>query len=83
MMPTPCGSCFMMEKWQKKQLMETYKSRCITLGKDIQVLRCDSVRPGKAVDLDEDGGLWVEYSDGSRETVSSGEVSVRGMYGYL
>ena len=68
---------------QKEQLMQAYKRRCVTLGKDIQVLRCDSVRPGKAVDLNEDGGLWVEYPDGSRETVSSGEVSVRGMYGYL
>ena len=67
----------------KKQLMDTYQQNCITLGKDIQVIRGDRIRPGKAVDLDEDGGLWVEYADGSRETISSGEVSVRGMYGYL
>ena len=68
---------------QKEQIMAEYKRDCITLGKEIQVLRCDSIRPGKAVDLDQDGGLIVEYPDGTRETVASGEVSVRGMYGYV
>ena len=68
---------------QKTQLMGLYREGCVTLGKDIQVLRGDAVRPGKAVDLDMDGGLVVAYPDGTVETVSSGEVSVRGMYGYL
>ena len=68
---------------EKERLMEAYKAGCITLGKEIQVLRFDSVRPGKAVDLDAEGGLVVEYHDGTRETVASGEVSVRGMYGYV
>lgn len=68
---------------QKTQLMAEYKANCITLGKDIQVIRGDQIRPGKSTDLDEDGGLLVVYPDGSAETVSSGEVSIRGMYGYL
>ena len=68
---------------EKAQIMANYRANCITLGKDIQVIRGDSVRPGKACDLDEDGGLWVSYPDGTQECVSSGEVSVRGMYGYL
>ena len=38
---------------------------------------------GKAVDMDDEGALIVEFSPGYRETVNSGEVSVRGMYGYL
>lgn len=68
---------------EKSQIMEAYKQNCITLDKDIQVLRPDAIRPGVAMDLDEDGGLLVRYPDGSQETVSSGEVSVRGMYGYV
>ena len=68
---------------EKAQLMADYKANCITLGKEIQVIKGDGIRPGKAYDLDEDGGLWVEFPDGSRECVSSGEVSVRGMYGYV
>ena len=68
---------------KKAQIMEVYKHNCITLGKDIQVLRADTIRSGLALDLDEDGGLLVQYPDGFQETVSSGEVSVRGMYGYV
>ena len=67
----------------KSGLMAEYGRNCITLGKDIQVLRAGSIRPGKAVGLDEEGGLIVEYSDGVKETVASGEVSIRGMYGYV
>lgn len=68
---------------EKAWIMDVYKANCITLGKEIQVLRHDSALPGIAVDLDADGGLLVQYPDGTRETVSSGEVSVRGMYGYI
>ena len=67
----------------KDHLMAAYKKNCITLGKQIQVIRGDEIRPGKALDVDADGGLLVQYPDGTRETVSSGEVSVRGMYGYV
>ena len=68
---------------EKDQWMAAYKANCITLGKEIQVIRPDCVLPGKALDVDEDGGLVVQYADGSMQTVASGEVSVRGMYGYL
>ena len=68
---------------KKEQWMAAYKANCITLGKDIQVIRPDCVLPGKALDIDADGGLVVKYADGSIQTVASGEVSVRGMYGYI
>ena len=68
---------------EKVQIMSRYKAHCITLGKEIQVIRGDSIRPGKALDLDEDGCLIVAYPDSTLETVASGEVSVRGMYGYV
>ena len=68
---------------EKAAIMARYKANCITLGKDVQVLRAGTVLQGKSIDLDEDGGLLVAYPDGRREWVSSGEVSVRGMYGYV
>ena len=37
---------------------------------------------GKAVDVDENGALVVETADGVIR-VTSGEVSVRGIYGYV
>ncbi len=63
--------------------MERYRARCVTLGKQVQVLWPDGKREAKAIGLNDYAALEVEYPDGSRATVSSGEVSVRGMYGYL
>lgn len=72
-----------MDITQKASILQKYKADCLTLGQQVVILRGDEKRYGKAIDLDTDGGLIVEFSDGHRETVSSGEVSVRGMYGYI
>jgi len=68
---------------KKAAIMESYRNRCMTLGQDIVLVRADEIRHGKALDLDEDGRLIVQFSDGTVDAVGSGEVSVRGMYGYL
>ena len=62
--------------------MARYRARCITLGKPVKVLWPDGTREAFAVGLNNYAALEVEYPDGTRATVSSGEVSVRGMYGY-
>lgn len=67
----------------KQEIMDTYRMHCITLGKEIQVSSGNHIQNGTALDLDEDGGLLVQFTDGSKRIVASGEVSVRGMYGYL
>lgn len=67
----------------QEQIMAQYRTDCITLGKEICVIRNGSVRYGKALDVDLQGGLLVGYDDGTEEIVSSGEVSIRGMYGYV
>lgn len=46
-------------------------------------MRGEEVRHGLAQDIDEDGALVVRFPDGHTEAVNSGEVSVRGMYGYV
>jgi len=67
----------------KEAVLNQYRNDCITLGKEISVVKADgSNRHGTALDIDADGGLIVRF-DGSIETVTSGEVSVRGMYGYV
>lgn len=68
---------------EQDAIMEVYRSRCVTLGAQVQVIGSGAVRQGKALDIDREGALLVEYADASREWVASGEVSVRGMYGYL
>ena len=67
----------------KAEMLDRYRKDCITLGKEICVVRGDSVRHGTALDIDCDGALLVVYADGGTETVNSGEVSIRGMYGYV
>jgi BirA family biotin operon repressor/biotin-[acetyl-CoA-carboxylase] ligase len=66
-----------------RDFMTDYKKDCITLGQDISVVQGAQVRYGQALDLTADGGLVVQFSDGTLETVQSGDVSIRGMYGYI
>lgn len=67
----------------KDAMLRRYRERCITLGKDISLVRGEEIRHGRAVDIDVDGALLVRFPDGHTEAVASGEVSVRGMYGYV
>ena len=68
---------------EKTAIMCAYRRLCVTLGQEILIHRYNSVTPGKALDVDDDGALIVLLADGTKTTVNSGEVSVRGMYGYL
>ncbi len=68
---------------QKDGLMEAFRADCVTIGQEISILRGEEVRHGKAIGVDADGGLLVQLPGGSTETVTSGEVSIRGMYGYV
>ena len=60
-----------------------YRRRCVNLGRPVRVLRGDIARPATALDVDAQFGLTVRYEDGTTEAVRSGEVSVRGLYGYI
>ena len=64
-------------------LLEDYRRDCITLGKQVRIVGSGAERTARAVDIDDSFGLIVRYEDGREETVRSGEVSVRGMYGYV
>ena len=67
----------------KREALSRYAARCVTLGKDVRIVRGDEERLAHALDIDENAALLVEYPDGSRGVVNTGEVSVRGMYGYV
>ena len=60
-----------------------YADDCVTIGQDVKVVRGDSVRLAHADGIDGDAALLVTYEDGTRDAVTSGEVSIRGMYGYV
>ena len=67
----------------RSEMLRQYRSDCITIGQDISLVRGDVIRHGTALDVDESGALVVSFADGQVEAVTSGEVSVRGMYGYI
>ena len=64
-------------------VLSRYRQDCITIGQEISLVRGDEIRHGKALDVDKTGALVVAFADGHIEAVNSGEVSVRGMYGYV
>ena len=61
---------------------ERYREGCVTLGKPVRLLRDGGAEEAFAEDVDRDFGLIVRMPDGTRRTVTTGEVSVRGLWGY-
>ena len=61
---------------------QEYGAACLNLGRRVRVLRPGGEREALAVSLTPDYGLAVRYDDGTEEVLRSGEVSVRGLYGY-
>ena len=68
---------------RQEAMLEQYRKDCITIGQEISLVRGEEVRHGKALDVDDAGALVVLFPDGHTEAINSGEVSVRGMYGYV
>ena len=60
-----------------------YTADCVTVGREISIVRGDTVRHGSAFGVDPEGALLVRFADGHEEAIASGEVSIRGMYGYV
>ena len=68
---------------EKKHMMDSYRQQCITTGREVVLLRDEEKRKAFALSVTDDGGLLVEFPDHHREVIASGEVSVRGLFGYL
>ncbi len=68
------GTLDIMENIEDRSFTETYRAKSMVIGKTITVLPSRSAR---VLDIDENGGLMVIYTDGSRETLTSGEISIR------
>lgn len=66
------------EKWLAK-----YRADCLTPGHEVKLIGPDGERRAEALAIDDDFGLVVALPDGTTETVTAGEVSVRGIAGYV
>ena len=64
---------------ESRRFIEEYRSRSMVIGRDILIYRTLDApgEPARALDIDRDGGLIVERPDGSRETLSTGEITIR------
>ena len=64
-------------------LQKRYERNCINLHKKVKLVRKSGEVVAEAIGINKEGELCVKYEDGTEETVLSGEVSVRGLYGYI
>ena len=83
----------LIDSFDKKSIIREYKSRSMILGQPILIYGTSyGALPenggrgvkARAIDIDENGGLVVEYSEGRRsremDTITSGEVTIRKDY---
>lgn len=63
--------------------LAAYRRDCVNLGKTVQIIRGQKRETAQALAVDDRFRLVVRYENGEEATVSSGEVSVRGLYGYV
>lgn len=61
-------------------LLNRYKSQCITIGKEVTVEKKSTTISGTAVDITNNGTLVIETENKERIEITSGEVSVQGIY---
>ena len=64
-------------------LREAYDSLLVNRDRQVCVLDPRGEYRGRALGIDDQGSLLVEREDGQVSRVISGEVSVRGIYGYV
>lgn len=62
--------------------LSAYRKGCVHLGKQVRLIGLTSQETVLVLEIDEDFGLVVLGADGQRRTVHTGELSVRGLYGY-
>ena len=63
---------------EKPAYMNEYRRRCFAIGHRVEVIRGEERYGALALSVDDDAGLLVRRDDGTEETLSSGEISIRG-----
>ena len=63
--------------------LDRYRADCITVGKAVRIFRAGEMHTARADGIGDDGSLLVTYDDGTTGAVTAGEVSVRGLLGYV
>jgi len=64
-------------------VIEEQKKRSVTIGRRVCITRGNEQLEAEAIDIDNEGKLVVRFDDGSVTALFSGEISVRGINGYV
>lgn len=64
-------------------LKECYNDMLVNRDQDVKILEPGNEYEAHAIGIDENGELIVRLPDGREEKIYAGEVSVRGVYGYV
>ncbi len=65
------------ENIKEKSHCPEYARRCFVVGKKINVISNGEKTPAKALGIDDNCGLLVEYGNGEKAIINSGEISIR------
>ena len=69
-----------MHSLTDRSYLSEYRNRSFLIGREIFIIKGAEVMPAKAIDLDDNARLIVEYENHKTEALNSGEVSVRPKY---
>lgn len=62
--------------FQDKTYLEEYRSRSLLIGENIKVVSNQITRTATVLDIDKNAHLVIQYEDGERDVLRSGEVQV-------
>lgn len=65
------------------KVVDMWKQRSLTIGREVRIHHSEGQFTGTALDITADGRLVIACGDGATREVSSGEISVRGILGYI
>ena len=66
-------------RWQAEPcaFLDEYRQHCVSINRPVSLIRSGAALPAFALDIDENYALVVEHPDGTRESISYGEVGLR------
>ncbi len=68
---------------EKQTYLDRYRADCLTVGHEVRLIQKGSTEIAFAQSIDDDLALVVRKEDGTEDTVTAGDVSVRGLLGYI
>ncbi|WP_346897512.1 hypothetical protein [Clostridium sp. UBA7503] len=65
------------------KVIEICREGSLLINKEVRIINGNNEVICTVIDIDDEGELIVKHKDGTINRVISGEVSVRGIYGYI